>query len=99
MDEEWSNAHSLEMDAWFLEILILFFEKMMMMISLFLKMNKAWSNARSLEMDEWFLEILVFIFWKDDDDLPLLFWKWTRQPMWILRKSYYVGTFNKEKRE
>ena len=34
MDEAWPNAPNLEMDAWFLEILI-FFEKMMMMISFF----------------------------------------------------------------
>ena len=32
IDEVWSNAPSLERDAWFLEILIFFFEKMMMMI-------------------------------------------------------------------
>ena len=37
MDEEWPNAPSLEMDAWFLEILIFFFffGKMMMMIFFF----------------------------------------------------------------
>ena len=34
MDEEWPNAPSLEIDAWFLEILFFFFpEKMTMMIS------------------------------------------------------------------
>ena len=40
MDEAWPNAPSLEMDAWFLEILIFFFfEKMMIMI--FLKKNES----------------------------------------------------------
>ena len=43
MDGAWPNAPSLEIDSWFLEILI-FHEKMMMMIFL-LKMNEAWSNA------------------------------------------------------
>ena len=50
MDEAWLNASSLEMDAWFLEILIFFFfffEKMMMMTSFFLKMNEAGPNAPS----------------------------------------------------
>ena len=39
MDEAWLNAHTLEMDAWFLEIwiFIFIFEKMMMMVSFFLK--------------------------------------------------------------
>ena len=38
MDEEWPNAPSLEMNAWFLEILIFlfFFEKMMMMMISFI---------------------------------------------------------------
>ena len=35
MDEAWLNAHSLEMDEWFLDILIFFFEKMMTMIFFF----------------------------------------------------------------
>ena len=69
MDEAWSNAPSLEMDAWFLKILIDFFflEKMMMMIFIFfslffffLKMNEAWPNAPSLQIDAWLLKTLIF---------------------------------------
>jgi len=35
MDEAWLNAPSLEMDAWFLEILIIVFEKMIMIFFFF----------------------------------------------------------------
>ena len=53
MDEVWSNAPSLEMDACFLEILIFKKKKkkMMMMISFFKKMNETWLNAPSLQID------------------------------------------------
>ena len=54
------NAPSLEMNAWFLEILI-FYEKMMMMVSFFLKMNEACSNAPSLR-DE-FMVLKKILIW------------------------------------
>ena len=48
MDEAWPNAPSLEIDTWFLEILI-FYEQMMMMI--FFKMDEAWPNDPSSEIN------------------------------------------------
>ena len=41
MDEAWPNAPGLEMDAWFLEILIFFFFFEKMMIMIFLKKNES----------------------------------------------------------
>ena len=78
MDKAEPNAPSLEMDAWFLEILIFFFEKMMMMIlkKKKKKFNEAWLNAPSLEIDVWFLEIFIIIIF-------LKRWWW----WWYLKKN------------
>ena len=64
----------------------------------FPKMDEAWPNAPSLKMDAWFLEILIFFFF-------FFFLKmneaWPNGPNSTINvyfeKSYYVGTFNKEK--
>ena len=56
MDEAWPNAPNLETDAWYLEILFLFF----FFFFLFLKMNEAWLNAPSLQIDAWLLKTLIF---------------------------------------
>ena len=70
-------------------------------------MDEAWPNAPSLEMDAWLLEILIFFFfliWKDDDDddrFLKMNEAWPNAPSSTINvnfeKSYYVGTFNKEK--
>ena len=102
MDEAWPNAHSLEMDAWFLEIwiFIFIFEKMMMMISFFLKMNETWLNAPSLQIDARLLKTLIFeekmnfffffcLFKMDEAWLNSLVWKYMR----IFKKLYCMTNF------
>ena len=95
MDEEWPNAPSLEIDAWFLEILFFFFfwkDDDDDLFHFFWKMNEAGLNAPSLEMDEWFLEILGFFFFENDE-------AWLNAPSSTINvnfeNSYCVRTFNK----
>ena len=72
MDEAWPNAPSLEMDAWFLEILIFFFLKRWWSWSFKKKMNQAWPNAPSLQIYAWFLKNLIF------EEKKIFIFKWMR---------------------
>ena len=68
MDEEWPNAPSLEMNAWFLEILIFFIfyfwkddddDLLHFFFFFFLKINEAWPNASSSSINVNFEKILL----------------------------------------
>ena len=62
MNEAWSNAPSLQIDAWLFENLDIWEKDDFF----FFKMDETWPNALSL-MDAYFLRNL-YILWKDDDD-------------------------------